>query len=294
MCSVTGKSPSTTGFGSEGSLTKGPFNALLPAADLNNAFVSYILTGYAGFSSAAGYVGPKYKVDHDISLLIPEIWCRMSVEERNPQFLIKNGYLEKINDFEYQGKMVEASLLGYRINIKFVHHFLGRIFSNPDAVFTNEMLKPETQDMDTFAASIENLTITQKRVAEGFLQDGTYEALCPPLKALIKIMVDGKFEGKKRHHPDIRKMFERDAVLKSDWYKERLLIKQQRDTDLWSRNVDYLSRLLEKESFKEASINLDVPEKLKAAKKNLSRVKSLTHLKFLEGTLGADPLKPYL
>jgi hypothetical protein len=294
MCSVTGKSPSTTGFGSEGALTKGPFNALLPAADLNNAFVSYILTDQAGFSSAAGYIGPKYKVDHDVSLLIPEIWCRMSVEERDPQFLIKNGYLDKIDDFEFKGRKVEASLLGYRINIKFVHHFLGRIFSNPDAVFTDEMLKPETQDMATFAASIENLTITQKRVAEGFMQDGTYEALCPPLKALIKIMIHGEFEGKKRHHPDIRKMFEREAVLESNWYKERLLIKQQRDTELWSKNVDYLSQLMEKESFKEASINLDVPSKLKAAKKNLSRVKSLAHLKFLEGTLGADPLTPYV
>ena len=28
ICSLTGKSPSTTGFGSEGALTKGPFNAL--------------------------------------------------------------------------------------------------------------------------------------------------------------------------------------------------------------------------------------------------------------------------
>ncbi len=293
MCSITGKSPSTTGFGSEGSLTKGPFNSLLPAADLNNAFVSRILTGYAGFSSAAGYIGPKYRVDHDISLLIPEIWCRMSVAERDPKFLIKNGYLEKVNDFEYKGQKVEASLLGYRITIKFVHHFLGRIFSNPDAVLTNEMLRPETQDMDTFAASINNLTITEKRVAEGFMQDGTYEALCPPLKALINIMIDGEFEGKDRHHPDIRKMFERDTVLKSDWYQERLLVKQQRDIDLWSKNVDFLTRFMEKESFEEASNSLDVPGKLNVAKKKLNRVKSLAHLKFLEGTLGADPLKQY-
>jgi hypothetical protein len=218
----------------------------------------------------------------------------MSVEERDPNFLIKNGYLEKINDFEYKGQKVEASLLGYRINIKFVHHFLGRIFSNPDAVFTNEMLKPETQDMDTFAASILNLTITEKRVAEGFMKDGTYEALCPPLKALIKIMVDGEFEGKKRHHPDIRKMFERETVLKSDWYKERLLIKQQRDTDFWSKNIEYMNKFIENESFREASESLNVPAGLKAAKKNLSSVKSLAYLKFLEGTLGADPLKPYI
>ena len=37
ICSLTGKSPSTTGAGSEGGLTKGPFNALLPITDLNNA-----------------------------------------------------------------------------------------------------------------------------------------------------------------------------------------------------------------------------------------------------------------
>ncbi len=30
VCSLTGKSPSTTGAGSEGALTKGPFNALMP------------------------------------------------------------------------------------------------------------------------------------------------------------------------------------------------------------------------------------------------------------------------
>jgi hypothetical protein len=62
VCSVTGKSPSTTGAGSEGALTKGPFNAINTTADLNNALVSMLLCGYGGFSSAAGYIGPKYKV----------------------------------------------------------------------------------------------------------------------------------------------------------------------------------------------------------------------------------------
>src|SRR5205085_10779825 len=69
ICSLTGKSPSTTGFGSEGALTKGPFNALWPITDLNNALVSAILTEYAGFTTAAGYIGPNFRVDHDISLL---------------------------------------------------------------------------------------------------------------------------------------------------------------------------------------------------------------------------------
>jgi hypothetical protein len=54
IASLTGKSPSTTGAGSEGALTKGPFNAMPMIIDLNNALVSYILCGHHGFSTAAG------------------------------------------------------------------------------------------------------------------------------------------------------------------------------------------------------------------------------------------------
>ncbi|HTA31457.1 MAG TPA: hypothetical protein VK731_13280, partial [Candidatus Cybelea sp.] len=66
VSSMTGKSPSTTGAGSEGALTKGPFNALPPIIDLNAALVSFALTDYDAFISAAGYLGPKVRVDHDI------------------------------------------------------------------------------------------------------------------------------------------------------------------------------------------------------------------------------------
>ncbi len=142
ICSLTGKSPSTTGFGSEGALTKGPFNALSPVVDVNNALVSAILTGYGGFTTAAGHIGPNYRVDHDNSMLVPEIWCRMRVHEREPRFLIEHGFLEKIEDFEHDGRTVLASRLGYRITVKFVDRFLGRIFEMPDAVFPRRVAVP--------------------------------------------------------------------------------------------------------------------------------------------------------
>ena len=68
VCCVTGKSPSTTGAGSEGALSKGPFNAIGATADLNNMLVSMILTEYGGFSSAAGWIGPKYRMVSQYSL----------------------------------------------------------------------------------------------------------------------------------------------------------------------------------------------------------------------------------
>jgi hypothetical protein len=182
ICSLTGKSPSTTGAGSEGALTKGPFNALLPAPDLNNALLSYILTGYPGFTTAAGYVGPHYRVDHDVSLLIPEIWARISVPQRDPVYLIKNGYMEKVEDFTHDGRRVLASRLGYRITEKFVHDFFGKVFDNPAKVFTPKILRPEEQDIESFVDGVDNIVAAQQRVASAYLLDGSLEACCPPLR----------------------------------------------------------------------------------------------------------------
>lgn len=291
ICSITGKSPSTTGFGSEGALTKGPFNNLLPSADLNNALLSYILTGYEPLSSAAGYVGPKYKVDHDISLLMPEVISRMGVQERDPKFLIENGYLEKVEDFVHNGEVIKASLLGYRITIKFVHHFMGRIFSNPDAVLTEDMLRPELQDLQTFVDSLKNLTITEKRVAEGLMLDGTYETLCPPLQALVQVMINGNFEGKDRQHPEFRKLFTREYVINSDWYINRLKIKQQKDIQYWTDNIAYLENVLNMKNYKEAIVRMNLHGKLEESKQQLKKVQSVEYLEQLTGTLGADPLK---
>nr|MDA3861964.1 hypothetical protein [Melioribacteraceae bacterium] len=155
ICSLTGKSPSTTGVGSEGALTKAPFNALFSITDLNNSLLSFILTGYNAYSTAAGYIG-NIRVDHDVSLLIPEVWSRLTVNERDPEFLIKNDFLEKLEDFDYKGQSIMATRLGYRVTKKFIKTYFGRVFENPNAVFSDEILKPELQYLDSFADGINN------------------------------------------------------------------------------------------------------------------------------------------
>ena len=114
VSSLTGKSPSTTGAGSEGALTKGPFNAMPAIIDLNNTLVSYLLTGNPSFTTSAGFIGPKFRFDHDISLLIPEVWSRMFIHERDPRYLIEHGYLEMIDDFEHEGER-RSSPVGWAI-----------------------------------------------------------------------------------------------------------------------------------------------------------------------------------
>ncbi|WP_052807854.1 hypothetical protein [Methyloterricola oryzae] len=291
ICSLTGKSPSTTGAGSEGALTKGPFNALLPTVDLNNALVSAILTGYGGFSSAAGYIGPHLRVDHDVSLLIPEIWSRLPPEANDPAYLIREGHLEPVQDFEYQGRPVLASRLGYRITSHFVHSFLGKVFDAPSAVFDDAVLRPETQDMACFVDGVENIVEAQRVVAQAYLNDGSVEQACPPLKALLYIMATGSYRGMDVQHREIRQMFTRERLLGSDWYRLRLAVKQARDVELWERHIAYLEAFVADGRHAQFVHRLQLQERLAKARSMRDWTMSADYREFLVGTLGADPLQ---
>ncbi len=289
ICSMTGKSPSTTGAGSEGALTKGPFNALPPIFDLNSALVSYLLTQDDAFVTAAGYVGPNKKVDHDISMLIPEMWCRMSPTERKASFLIDNGYLEQIPDMEHDGTTVLSSRLGYRITKKFVRVFFGRIFHHPHQVFTEEYLKPELQGMDIFADGMDNIVSTMKRVAQHYFDDGSIEMACPPLKALLNIMLNNEYEGKGLDAPEIRELFTRENMLASDWYQARIETKQAKDIKLWERHVSSLETFLSRVTHTRESDRLGLKDRLTRAKDTLEELKAPTYLEKIKGTLGVQP-----
>lgn len=290
ICSLTGKSPSTTAAGSEGALTKGPFNALITTADLNTALVSMILTGIPGFSTAAGHIGPEARFDHDISLLIPEIWCRLRAHERSPEFLIQNGLMEPVPDITREdGTVIPARRLGYRITRRFIQRYLGRVFDNPATVFDQRILKPETQDPESYADGIVYIMEAYERVAKRYFEDGSIDQACPPLQALLHIMAHGHFEGKDERDPTLRAMFTREALLSSDWYQKRLVTKQKREIDLWTRHVNSVSQALAEEGNSSLD-SAELQSRLNYARKMLDHVSSSDYLTQLVGTVGADPL----
>ncbi len=289
ISSLTGKSPSTTGAGSEGALTKAPFNALYTITDLNNALLSFILTGYNAFSTAAGFIG-KIRVDHDVSLLIPEIWSRLKVSEREPELLIKEGHLEKISDFEYEGKTVVASRLGYRITNKFVQTFFGRVFENPNAVFSEEILKPELQGEKDFVDGITNIVTAHKRVAQSYFDDGSIDAAIPPIKALLHIMVFGNYSGNGIESKEVRNLFTQKYVLDSDFYKERLKAKQQKDIALFEKHIENLNEFIKKTNYAKVIQTLEINKRLENAKLELEYFKSDEYYNSLIGTIGLDLL----
>jgi len=110
------------------------------------------------------------------------------------------------------------------------------------------------------------------------------------LKALVCIMAEGSYEGKGIDHPEIRKMFTKDYLLTSDWYKERLAVRQVNEIQLWGRHVQYLKSFLSKHSHAEEVSRLQIATQLKAAEERLVEVNSPKYLEYIFGCLGADPV----
>ena len=67
-------------------------------------------------------------------------------------------------------------------------------------------------------------------------------------------------------------------------------MKQQKDIRLWNRHINYLKENLERYQGSEMLEELSLKPKLESAIKMKKKVQSLSYLKSLQGTIGADPL----
>ena len=286
ISSMTGKSPSTTGAGSEGAMTKGPFNALPSVIDLNAAFLSFALTGYDGWLSSAGVIGPNVRVDHDISLLVPEVFSRMSAEERDAASLIAEGALEPVPDLEHDGETIEASRLGYRMTAKFQSKYFGRIFMHPHVVFSENMLRPELQDTEAYVESVRTIVTTHARVAQSYLDDGTIRLAVPPIRALLEIMATGSSDGMGLHDKQFRAMFQRQHVLASDWYRARLESQTATDAHHAQASVAAMTRFLDEPTNAAAAERLGIAQRIEKMQTRLNSATTAEASFQLSGTLG--------
>ena len=112
----------------------------------------------------------------------------------------------------------------------------------------------------------------------------------PAAQALFYIMAYGDYEGKDAGHPEIRALFTREALLASDWYRERLAVKQMRDVALGERHVRSLTEFLSRPGHREEAERLGIPGRLERARAELERVSAPEYRTSLVGTIGADPI----
>jgi hypothetical protein len=145
-----------------------------------------------------------------------------------------------------------------------------------------------------FADGMDNIVTTQKRVAKMYFDDGSIQQACPPLQALLHIMLYDEWEGRGCADPEFRKMFTQESLLASDWYAARLAAKQKIDRQLWRRHVEYADKFLKRTSHADEAARLGIADRLSRAKKTLEQVESPAYVETLRGTLGAEPIENYL
>ena len=153
------------------------------------------------------------------------------------------------------------------------------------------MLKPELQSIEQFADGVLNIVDAQKKVAESYFRDGSAESACPPLKALLHIMAYGEYEGMKLQHPDIRKMFTYEYLVESDWYKSRIMLKQQNDILQMAERIRYIERIMREDQNLAPEMVEDLSQKLDKAKSTHDYLCSYEYAKFLYGTIGRDSIR---
>jgi hypothetical protein len=99
-------------------------------------------------------------------------------------------------------------------------------------------------------------------------------------------MAYGEYQGMHENDCCLTKMFTRESLLASDWYRERLRTKQSIDIALWTRHAGALHEFAT--SGMPAS-QIDCQSRWDEVCRQLKRVKGDSYLSELTGTIGADP-----
>lgn len=131
ISSMTGSCRRRPARGSEGALTQGAVQCAAGHHRSERGLPVLRTHGVLdGWVSCAGYIGPNVRV-HYVSLLVPEVFARMSPAERSAQNLIATGAFERVADFEHGGQRVLASRLVYRITARLASIYFGRASFHP-------------------------------------------------------------------------------------------------------------------------------------------------------------------
>lgn len=140
-----------------------------------------------------------------------------------------------------------------------------------------------------FVDGIHNIVEPQRRVALNYFEDGSIDAACPPLKALLHVMAYGEYEGVGCHDAAFRSMFTVEAMESSDWYQERLDTKQKVDIELWKRHRRYLDTFLDRDINKGMGERIDEAGLRRRIERRLMTFQSPEYRNKLNGCIGVDP-----
>ncbi len=91
--------------------------------------------------------------------------------------------------------------------------------------------------------------------------------------------------------PEVRTLFTRESVLKSEWYKKRLIKKQSIEINLIEQKIKNMEAFIANPINKSIVTSDGLAYKLETANITLKYLASKDYLNSLVGTLGADDVK---
>ena len=208
----------------------------------------------------------------------------------------RDGYLEKCEDFEHDGRTVLASRLGYRITqalrarILRPHLQSSRTSSSP-----RRCCGRNCRTRTVFADGMDNIVDTQRRVAQHYFDDGSIAAACPPLRALLHIMRDGHFRGQGARRTRRSARFSPARICWRATGTPARLASQAGSRSAHSGSVACaVSRPFSpSQTTREEAARLSIAARLERRGNFVDAVKSPEYLQTLRGTIGTQPLATY-
>lgn len=308
ICSVTGKSPSTTGgLGSEGAGTKGPFNCLSHAHYLNNQIRALVLSNEPVISTAAEMIGPNHYIGHDLSVAIKEVFARVGREELDVDRLLRLGYIAPEPDVEGRDAggrdVVSKGATYYYFTERGMLEFFGRVFLTSDKTWSKEEIHPWEQNKDLYVQGKETLARYKKKIALEYFNDGSIDVASEPLRAVLHMMVYDEYRFTPpgaaepvvwtRESPEYRALFTGEAMLKSAEYRAALEESQRRDCLRLTEQARVLEEFVNENRESLPSAELQMYEgRLIRLKEKTGWVKTDAHLNHILGSIGADRIVP--
>ena len=107
---------------------------------------------------------------------------------------------------------------------------------------------------------MDNIMQAMRTAAQSYFADGSIENAVPPLRALLHLMRDGTWQGHPASAPEVRGLFTRENMLKSEWYAARLDAQQRRDITHWEQRADYLAHFLARPNSADVAAHFGVQE----------------------------------
>jgi hypothetical protein len=103
-------------------------------------------------------------------------------------------------------------------------------------------------------------------------------------------MAEGSYQGHGLESSEVRDLFKKENILKSDWYKQRLLNKQAIEVKLLEKKIANVEEFMANPHNSKIIVEEGFEAKLVEARKELDYHKSDDYLNTLVGSIGAEAI----